>query len=193
MRPTTPVILSLLALATGGLVLAQGLSWRPEEPVLDVPAAAVAAGPLRVAEPGGQVAADVEAVLQRPPFTAGRRPYVAPVAGDAASGEEEVAAPDVPVPTVVGVALSSNRAVAVVMEADGGRTRRVAAGDELTGWRVIAIDRERVTFGSEKAKAVVYLKKSGTELQVEVTPVVSEVAERDARGVPPKPEPGSLY
>ncbi|UEM06306.1 hypothetical protein JL101_012995 [Skermanella rosea] len=191
MSPSSPLLMSLFAMAAGGMVLAQGLGWQPEEPAVNIPPASFEAERVRSHDTGGQVAADIDELLQRPAFTPGRRPHV-PSAAEAAA-EAEPAQADVPVPQVLGVAVSSARAVAVVMDADAGRTRRVAPGDELAGWRVVAIDRERVTFGSDAVQAVVYLKRSGDQQRVEVTPTVSEVAERDPREPSQKPEPGPLF
>ncbi|UEM23725.1 hypothetical protein JL100_013605 [Skermanella mucosa] len=192
MSPSSPLLMSLFAMAAGGMVLAQGLGWQPEEPATDIPAASFEVERVQPHDTGDQVAADIDVLLQRPAFTPGRRPSVPAVAGTATT-EEELAQADVPVPKVLGVAVSSVRAVAVVTEADGGPTRRVATGDELAGWHVVAIDRERVTFGSNAVQAVVYLKRSGDRQRVEVTPLVSEVAERDAREQSQKPEPDPLF
>lgn len=192
MNPSSPLLMSLFAMAAGGMVLAQGLGWQPEEPAVDIPPASFEVERVQPHDAGDQVAADIDVLVQRPAFTPGRHPYV-PAVADAAAIEEDAAQADVPVPQVLGVAVSPARAVAVVMDADGGRTRRVAPGDELAGWRVVAIDRERVTFGSDEMRAVVYLKRSGDQQRVEVTPLVSEVAERGAREASQKPEPGPLF
>jgi len=192
MRPSTPAVLSLLAVVTGGVLLAQGLTWQPEAPAIDVPQAPVEAKLAHAAVGGGQVASDVEALTQRPAFTSGRQPYVAAVAAADASTEAEAEVkPEVPVPAVLGLAISSKKAVAVITEADSGRTRRVAAGDEVSGWRVIAIDPERVTFGSPTIRAVVYLKKSGDQPRIEMSPAISEVAERDTTSR--RPDAGPLF
>ncbi|WP_158045287.1 hypothetical protein [Skermanella pratensis] len=192
MSPSSPLMMSLFAMAAGGMVLAQGLGWQPEEPAVDIPAASFEVERVRPHDTGDQVAADIDVLLQRPAFTPGRRPFVPALAGTATT-EEDLAEADVPVPKVLGVAVSSARAVAVVMDVDGSRTRRVSTGDELAGWRVVAIDRERVTFGSDAVQAVVYLKRSGDQQRVEVTPLVSEVAERNPREPSQKPEPGPLF
>lgn len=192
MSPSSPLLMSLFAMAAGGMMLVQGLGWQPEEPAVDIPPGSIEAERVRSQDTGGQVAADIDELLRRPAFTPGRRPYV-PAGAESAAAEEEPAQSDVPVPQVLGVAVSSARAVAVVLDADAGRTRRVAPGDELAGWRVVAIDRERVTFGSDAVQAVVYLKRSGDQQRVEVTPTVAEVAERVLREASRKPEPGPLF
>ncbi|UEM25274.1 hypothetical protein JL100_035015 (plasmid) [Skermanella mucosa] len=166
-------LLSLVALAAGGTVLAQGLEWRPDVSVAP-PAPHRVERPVEPArDDAGPIDALVEALHGRPLFTPGRRPPE-PVAESPGAVPAVAADSDTfpPVPEVRGTATSADRSVAIVLDPADNRLRRVAAGDEVGGWTVLGIYPGKIQLRSDRADAVVYAVMPGGESRRDVTPRV---------------------
>lgn len=183
-----PVLMSVLAMASGGAVLVQGLIWQPAVPQAQISEPATQTVGSQRHDLPDRTGMDVEILLERPLFTPGRHP-ITPAVLEKDAGEQIVET-DTPVPEVAGVALSSLRSVVVVKDTDGAKIHRLPQGGSIKGWRVVAIEREKVTFTSKTMRAVVFLKSSGQQ-QTEVTPLVSEIADRDSQILPTKLQPES--
>jgi hypothetical protein len=164
-------LLPLIALAAGGAILARGLEWQPEVPAVHVAPSWVEPPAERSGDDGGRIAALVEELQRRPLFTPGRRPYEP---ADVGPGQASVAAAETdafpPVPKIRGTAVSGERSVAIVIDPDDDRMRRVVAGDEVGGWTVLEIRSGKVRLRSDKADAVVYPSMPGGEPRSELTP-----------------------
>ncbi|UEM07852.1 hypothetical protein JL101_033835 (plasmid) [Skermanella rosea] len=164
-------LLPLIALAAGGAILAGGLEWQPEVPAVHVAPSRVEPPAERSADDGGRIAALVDELRRRPLFTPGRRAYEP---ADVGPGQPSVPAAETdafpPVPEIRGTAVSGERSVAIVIDPDDDRIRRVVAGDEVGGWTVLEIRSGKVRLRSDKADAVVYPSIPGGGPRSEVTP-----------------------
>jgi hypothetical protein len=180
MRVSPALLLSLVTFGAGGATLSLGLKWQPNLPAAEVtlasspqPAKAKRADP---AEDGGLI----QILLERPPFTPGRRRPPPPVLAVAEAPAEEAAAVDATVPTVRGIALSGRDSIAiVVLDSEANRLHRIALGSEIVGWRVTEIERESVTFSSPSVQAKSFLRRPGEPPHVEMTQHDSKLAEKE--------------
>lgn len=163
-------LLPLIALAAGGAILARGLEWQPEVPAVHVAPSRVESPAERSADDVGRIAAQVDELQRRPLFTPGRRAYEPADAGPGQASVEAAETDVFPVPEIRGTAVSGERSVAIVIDPDDDRMRRVVAGDEVGGWTVLEIRSGKVRLRSDKADAVVYPSMPGGEPRSEVTP-----------------------
>jgi len=179
------ILLSVIALATGGAVLAHGLRWQPEIPRTEVAASPLAQLPIAARTPDSQDAARLEALRQRPPFTPGRQPYKQSEATETAAVSEEKVPSSLPqVPEVRGTATSGGSAVAIILDPESSRLRRLVVGDEVGGWTVQEILSDRVRFTTDQADAVAYSRRPGEDPRSEVKPRTVPTQAADA-GLPP--------
>jgi hypothetical protein len=114
----------------------------------DAPPPRAAAPPPTQIEPSP--AGTLAYALTSPPFTPGRTVRdAAPDAAADASGAAEApvaAAPPPSPPTLVGLVVGTRgRSVALVRGA-GGETVTLARGEQIDGWTLVAVTRERATF-----------------------------------------------
>jgi hypothetical protein len=178
MRLSPALLLSLMMLGAGGATLATGFNWEPD---LEITRIAPVPVPQPVKTAGTstpQDAALLQTLNERPPFTPGRRPPQ-PETPAVAETAKAQAVPDLPVPTVRGIALSGQSSVAIVaLGFESNRLHRIALGGEIAGWRVTDIQRESVTFSNATIAAKAYLGKPGEEPRVETTRHDAELAEK---------------
>ena len=164
-------LLPLIALAAGGALLARGLEWQPEIPAVHVPPSQAERPAERSGDDRGRTEALVEELQRRPLFTPGRRLYDP---ADTGPGQASIPAAETdvlpPVPEMRGTAVSGERSVAIVIDPDDDRMRRVVAGDEVGGWTVVEIRSGKIILRSDRADAVVYPSIPGGEPRSEVTP-----------------------
>lgn len=149
MSPNTPfstgfLVLGCLALGTV-LVLAwiEDVSLAPE-----VTAAAPAVPEIPEREPVTFTPPDpnaFEVIGERPLFSPTRRPFVPPAAPEPVAGPAE---PD-PEPLtaeLIGVVLTADQRAAMVQEEGARGPRRLAVGQSIAGWRVVAVESNRAVF-----------------------------------------------
>jgi hypothetical protein len=141
------------ALAASGLAAAAAGAWLaaalmlPPETVVPAPPAPLPAPAQAASEvPAAPTHAALAAALARPPFAPDRRPpSPATAAADASS--------PVALPTVVAIALSGDRAIALLRLAPDARPMRVRAGERVGPWLVEEIGRGHVVLlGSDAVR-----------------------------------------
>lgn len=147
MMPRLPVVLGLLWLALAAAAAAPWLlapsAWLGPAPA---PGGAAAA-PALPATPAMQTFA---ALVERPLFTASRRPppvAAAPAAGDLLLGRYRLS----------GVVVTPTRRIVLLREADSGKTLSVAQGERVGDWLVADVTRARIVLETATDRRVIRL------------------------------------
>ena len=137
-RAGTPLLLAALSCALGGLIF-----FEIEAPVLEPMAnAAVQAGPVTPTPPAEEQSfampplSEYAEVLARPVFSESRRP----------STKREVVTEETQSLSIrlVGIVVSANARHALIEHGEPQRLERIAPGQEVEGWKVEAINADRL-------------------------------------------------
>jgi hypothetical protein len=173
-------VLSLMIVAAGSGILSWGWAWHPDVEIVETQPVPMAALSAQSNGPMENIDDLLRTLRERPPFTRGRQPISeAKVVENLPEAEGDEGEPEIP--TVQGVAVSTDQAIAIVTDEGGDRRmRRISLGSEIAGWRVTGINRESVTFTSATVQAVVYLALPGRDPRIAVTRVDQEVTAEDS-------------
>ncbi len=145
----TVLTLFWLTLAAGAAVpwALSPANWSP-------PPSPASAGAVPPAIPPARAAESFTDMIERPLFTASRRPAPAaaePDAGDLLLGRYRLS----------GVVVTPTRRIVLLREADSGKTLRVAQGESVGGWLVADVTRARIVLESKDDRRVIRLDDGG--------------------------------
>jgi hypothetical protein len=157
----------LRSLVTLALLLAAGsLAARLHAGPEPADAAAVPAEPAAAAAPGASLpplpafappaGETFSEIRERPPFSPSRRPPPEAMA----LGETPPEAPQAPAPdfTLVGINIGGSERAALIRPPEGARPQWVYPNDLVRGWRVVAIENDRLVLEAGATRAELSLR-----------------------------------
>ncbi len=162
-RPgTASVVAMLLVVAAAGLGVRVHSAWRHLDDPVEIATIEASADALQVDDDiqmAKPPAAALAAIVERPLFSPTRRPPQPPPVQVAAPAPAPTPAPPTPIGfSLVGVALSDGKRVALVRRQEDGRVLSVPEGTEVLGWTVQRIESDSASFRRGASEEILVLQ-----------------------------------